>query len=231
MSITAVLDHVAIAVPSRRQARARWCDQLGGGVVSRNANPAFKTLQIRYANDARLELLAPGEDPFVGKFLERFGATVHHVTLKVDDLPAAIATLNAGGLDVVDVQDTGEHWREGFLRPSQVGGLVVQVAWTSLDPQAFADMTGFTPQPARADAPALLGPRLQHPDLGRARDIWTLLGATVRTVDGGLHCTWPDSPLSVVVQEGAPAGPLSLRLRGGADLPADEVLGPRVESA
>jgi catechol 2,3-dioxygenase-like lactoylglutathione lyase family enzyme len=229
-AIGAVLDHVAIAVPSHDVACRRWRDELGGGIVTVGANTAFKSLQIRYANDARLELLAPGEAPFVGKFLERFGATVHHVTLKVPDLHEAISTIRAGGLDVIDVQDTNDLWQEGFLRPSQVGGLVVQIAWTTLTPEDFAAYTGFQPEPTRADAPALLGPRLRHPDVQRAEYVWTLLGATVDRAAGELRCSWPDSALSVVIESGPHAGPVGLRMRGTRPLPTDDDAGPAVEA-
>lgn len=233
--ITAALDHVAVAVGDAEVASRRWIEQLGGGLVSRGGNDVFRSRQIRFANGARLELLTPardaGPDSFVHRFLARFGATVHHVTLKVADLHQALDVVASGGLEPVDVFDADERWQEAFLRPSQVGGLVVQIAASTLSERDWAALTSFEPQDPRVDAAALLGPRLQHPDLDQAAAIWTVLGASVEPSDGQLLCRWPDSPLTVVIGEGAPAGAVSLRMRGTGDLAAQAGVGPAVEAA
>jgi catechol 2,3-dioxygenase-like lactoylglutathione lyase family enzyme len=229
--IEAVLDHVAVAVPDWRVAERRWRDELGGGRSSAGKNPVFTSRQLQFANGGKLELLTPSEhDPsnFVRRFLERFGSTIHHVTLKVPDLHAALGVLNGAGLDAVDVDDSTEYWQEAFLRPSQVGGLVVQIAATTFTDDDWAAYTGFTREAAAADAAALLGPLLRHPDLDEAHRIWTTLGATVTRTDDGLRCAWPDSALEVRVEHGAPAGPVALRMQGTGALDAAQGIGPRV---
>ena len=120
-----------------------------------------------------------------------------------------------------------DWWREAFLRPSQVGGLVVQVAWSAGSDAEWAEQTGLDVQDPSPEAATLLGPRLRHPDLGRARELWNLLGAEV-TGDDALTCRWRDSPLTVEVVEGEPAGPLGIRMRGTKPLVAHPVLGPEV---
>ena len=178
-----------------------------------------------------LELLEPNDEggSFVARFLDRFGASVHHVTLKVPDLPAALAVLDDEDLPVVDVSLEDDRWQESFVRPSAVGGLIVQVASTTLDDAAWAELTGFTMTDPRPDAAELLGPLLQHPDLGRARDVWTTLGGDVVEVDDGLlEVTWGDAPLRVRIRRGEVAGPVGLRFRGTTPLPADPRLGPAV---
>jgi catechol 2,3-dioxygenase-like lactoylglutathione lyase family enzyme len=231
MSLDAVLDHVAIAVPDPEKATVRWCDLLGAGRVGGHSPPGFTFLQVGFPGGARLELLAPppdGEPSFVDSFLERFGAQVHHVTLKVPDLLAAVDELREAGLDVVDVNTSNPHWQEAFLRPTQVGGLVVQVSYS---PHAFEDgirAQGGVPEEPRPDAATLLGPALRHPDLDRARWLWSLLGATVTEADGVLRCTWPDSPVDVMVEPGEPAGPIGLRMAGTEPLDPEDGIGPRV---
>lgn len=229
--LTAHLDHVAVAVPDWETAQRRWRDELGGGIVAWGDNAVFASRQLRFANGAKLELLRPasdGPDNFVRRFLRRFGSVVHHVTLKVPDLGSALEVVRAGGLDVVDVDVSGDVWREGFLRPSQVGGLVVQVAWSGHTDQEWAGSIGHTPEPPAHGAAELLGPTLRHPDLGRARTLWTLLGATISEEAGALVCRWPDSPLDIVVEQGEPAGPVALRMRGTPSLPAADGIGPTV---
>lgn len=228
-------DHVAVAVPDYRPALARWKDQLGGGTVSRFHNaPVFRGTQLRFAGGGKLELLQPSEqdpspDNFVRRFIARFGASVHHVTLKVPDLLDALARLADAGLDAVDVDQSNEHWHEAFLRPSQVGGLVVQVAWSSTtSDEEWAARIGVEIEPPRSDAAMLHGPLLRHPDLGRAAEIWTLLGAEVLQRDESVLASWPDAPLDVRVVRGDTAGPVGLRFSGASSLPADDRLGPAV---
>src|SRR5688500_8181371 len=143
--IDAVLDHVAIAVPDWATAEQRWRDRLGGGRSRVGENPIFSSRQLQYADGAKPEVLSPpggaAADNFVRHFLDRFGSTVHHVTLKVPDLHAALRVLEAAGLDAVDVRDDVEYWKEGFLRPSQVGGLVVQIAETTFTDDDWAAFT------------------------------------------------------------------------------------------
>lgn len=234
--LDSVLDHVAVAVPDTQVAQRRWVDELGAGRLGGVRSEAFDTYQLRFPNGGKLELLAPapdaGDDNFVRRFLARFGAGVHHLTLIVPDLREAAATVEAAGLDVVDVADQDPVWQEFFLRPGQVGGIVVQVAATSRTEEEW--LTHFVgsedgPEQPSPWAPTLLGPRLQHPDLATARATWALLGASVSGQDEELVCTWPGTTLAVTVTPGEPAGPLALCMTNGAALPPDDSLGPAVE--
>ena len=232
--IDAVLDHVVIAVPDWRLAEQLWRDTFGGARSSVGENPAFGSRQLRFRNGGKLELLTPsGDSPdnFVERFLQRFGSTVHHVTLKVPDLHDALNILAGAGLDAVDVRDAIDVWKEAFLRPSQIGGLVVQIAATPFDDDDWAEFTGFTRETPHEAAADLLGPLLRHPDLDRAEAVWTALGATVERSRAQLRCVWPASALDVVIEQGDPAGPVALRMRGPGDVPATAGLGPAVVDA
>lgn len=223
---------MAVAVPDRDAASARWVGELGGGTVAHDANRSFAIRQLRYAGGGKLELLAPppGAEPsnFVARFLAGRGAGIHHVTLKVTDLHAALRHVEGRGLDVVDVQDTHPFWREGFLRPSQVGGLIVQIAWQAGTDEQWAAHLGLTPQPPRADAARLLGARLSHTDLDTARNLWSTLGAEVSDLEAKLLARWPNSPLSIEIVEGDSAGPLAVRMDHASELPRDRQLGAPV---
>jgi hypothetical protein len=231
VTITSTPDHVAVAVPDIAAAgRARWHDQLGGGWVSPtfpqdrdDVAIDFLTRQLRFAGGAKLELLEPATPAgFAARFIARFGARIHHVTLKVPALLPAVDTIRGAGYDVVDVATEGDVWHEGFLRPSQVGGLIVQVAWTDRTDDEWAAVAGVAIEPPRPDAATLVGPLLAHPDLDGAARLWTTLGATV-TRDGAdaLDVGWGDAPLSIRIQHGPEPGPLGLRFAGTAPLPAD----------
>ena len=231
MPITARPDHVAVAVPSIEAASRRWIDELGAVWLRPpfdSAETGFGARQARFPSGAKLELLEPrGEDSFVGHFLARRGAGVHHVTLSVPDLLGAVAIVREAGYDVVDVSAEGDHWHEGFLRPSQVGGMIVQLAWIGYR-EPDGPVSPPSGPPEGAPVPRLLGPRLAHPDLAVAASLWELLGATVTRGDDRLHVGWPDAPLDIEVVRGETPGPLGLRFADAPERPGDEVVGAAI---
>jgi catechol 2,3-dioxygenase-like lactoylglutathione lyase family enzyme len=224
-------DHVAVAVPSTAAAAARWRDELGGAWVAPawpNEAAGFSSRQLRYRNGAKLELLEPTrEDSFAGRFVARYGARIHHVTLKVPALLPAVEQLRAEGFDVVDVFADGDIWHEGFLRPSQVGGLIVQIAWAGRSEDDWAELAGFEPETPHDDAARLLGPTLTHPDLERAELVWRTLGATIRCDGDAVLASWSDAPLDVRIEAGDEAGSSGLRFADAPALPTLTDIGPR----
>ena len=235
MPLASTPDHVAAVVPDLAAADERWGRRLGAGNLMGSHQAAFRNHQYEFRGGAVLELLAPPSgdgDRFVSGFLDRFGAQVHHVTLKVPDLREALATLEAAGLDAVDVDLSDDRWHEAFVRPSHVGGLIVQVAATTMAASEWIALTGFPRTPPADDAARLLGPLLQHPDLDRASTMWATLGGTVSEVDTDLlEVAWADAPLTVQVRRGDTAGPVGLRFADTPPLPADPDLGPAVLAA
>ena len=230
MPIPAVPDHVAVAVPDMEAAAARWRDELGAGWANQGMfkpEAPFHVRQLRFSNGARLELLQPNGDGFAQAFLDRFGTQVHHVTLKVPDaLTPAVEAVRAAGYDVVDVRTEGV-WHEAFLRPSQVGGIIVQLAWEAEDDEEGFDESGDPPETPLGDA-ALLGPTLTHPDLEAAERFWHTVGGTITRDGQAMVVAWDGYPLTVRVEPGPAAGPLGLRFAGVEPRPADDVTGPAV---
>ena len=216
MPISAVPDHVAVAVPDIEATAARWRDELGGGWANRGMflpEAPFHVRQLRFPNGAKLELLQPNGGGFAQGFLDRFGPQVHHMTFKVPDaLLPAVETVRAEGYDVVDVNTDG-GWHEAFLRPSQVGGIIAQVAWSESTPEEWARRNAEVAEEPRGEV-GLLGPTLTHPDLDQAERVWTTLGGKVTHEDDALMVCWDGAPLTVRVEVGAAAGPVGLRMSG-----------------
>lgn len=240
MVLTSRPDHVAIAVPAIEPALERWCGTLGGRELWSMHTPAvFRLSVVGYRNGTRMEVLEPsdatertlatgGPRGFLEAFLDRFGPRVHHVTLKVDDLVAALSTLEAAGIGHVDLDTSDPHWQEAFIPPSTVGGLVVQLAQTDHGPVDWAAEGGGRLPPVPSTGARLLGPQLQHDDLGRAATVWSHLGGTVDEVDDGLLVSWPDDPLTVAIAAGSRPEALGLRFLDTGPRPGDDVLGPAV---
>src|SRR2546423_7233015 len=224
------LDHVAVAVPDIETALRRWVGDLGGQALHGWDEGTFSGYQVRYSNDGKLELVTPGSTDhgqgFVTRFLQSKGAGVHHVTFKVPSLTAALGAVESHGLDPVDVNMDGDWWKEAFLRPSQVGRIVIQLAEQGHQHWELME------QPAPTGA-SLVGPLLGVESLGWAEGLYSgILGGTPEKDDAGRLCfRWPDSPLVITVVESAQPGPQCLLVDGwDGSLDADPALGAAVKA-
>jgi len=129
--VHAVLDHVAVAAQRWELAWPRYVGMLGGRWFSGGLGIGFAPCQLRFANGARLEVLAPhqaSDNPFLSRFLEQHGPGPHHLTFKVPDLDAALTAVRSAGFDPVGIDRSDPGWFEAFLHPRQAGGIVVQLA-------------------------------------------------------------------------------------------------------
>src|SRR4029077_13589393 len=100
----AVLDHIGIAVRDLPAALAFYRDALGleveasEDVVSQRVRAHFVA-----AGQSSLELLeATAPDSPIAKFIAKRGPGLHHITLRVDDIRAALAQLAAKGIRLID---------------------------------------------------------------------------------------------------------------------------------
>ena len=137
------LDHVAIATLDIRATLQTAVGELGGVLFHGGDGYGFRWLQTRMGTPGMtgttgmtVELLTvwqPEVNDFLARFLERHGPGVHHITVKVHDIEAALARLTAAGIEPVGVNLDNPQWREAFLQPKQAHGTVVQLAQTSDD--------------------------------------------------------------------------------------------------
>ena len=127
----AVLDHVGIAVDDIDEALAFYRDALGLDV---SATEDVPSQQVRAhfvsAGGATLELLeATAETSPIARFTGRRGPGLHHITLRVDDLQAALDQLKARGARLID--ETPRPGAEGaqvaFIHPSSAHGVLVEL--------------------------------------------------------------------------------------------------------
>jgi methylmalonyl-CoA epimerase len=127
----AVLDHIGIAVRDLDKAIEFYRDALGLEIGELEDVPS-QQIRARFVpvGDASLELLeATGEQSAIARSIERRGPGLHHVTLRVDDIVAALAQLKTRGVRLVD-----EVPREGaggslvaFIHPSAAQGVLVEL--------------------------------------------------------------------------------------------------------
>jgi GTPase len=127
----AVLDHVGIAVQDIDKALAFFRDALGLDVEAPE-DVASQRVRAHFVpvGDASLELLeATAEDSAIAKYVARRGPGIHHITLRVDDIAAALARLKMRGIRLVDEQPRpgAEGSLVAFIHPSAAHGVLVEL--------------------------------------------------------------------------------------------------------
>ena len=127
----AVLDHIGIAVESVEAALAFYRDALGLEVeLSEEVASQHVRAHFIAAGGPALELLEATSDASpIARFIARRGPGLHHVTLRVDDLAAALAQLKARGVRLID--ETPRPGAEGalvaFIHPASAHGVLVEL--------------------------------------------------------------------------------------------------------
>jgi methylmalonyl-CoA epimerase len=127
----AILDHVGIAVSDLQASLAFFKDVLGLHVDS-SEEVASQRVRATFVNTGQsaLEMLeATAPDSAVAKFIDKRGAGMHHVALRVDDIDAALAHLKSRGIRLID--QTARPGAEGamvaFIHPSAAQGVLVEL--------------------------------------------------------------------------------------------------------
>ena len=124
------IDHLGIAVKSLATAKTIY-ERLGL-VVSPEETVEHEQVRLVMVpvGETRLELLeATSADSTIAKFIAKRGEGLHHVCLKVPDLPAAIARLKHDGVRLVSEEikvGAGGH-QYVFVHPSGAGGVLLEL--------------------------------------------------------------------------------------------------------
>jgi methylmalonyl-CoA/ethylmalonyl-CoA epimerase len=127
----ATLDHVGIAVADLAQALAFYRDALGLDIEPPET-VASQRVRAHFipAGEAALELLeATAEDSPIAKYVGKRGPGLHHITLRVDDIAAALGALKARGVRLIDeAPRPGAHGSlVAFIHPSSAHGVLVEL--------------------------------------------------------------------------------------------------------
>jgi methylmalonyl-CoA/ethylmalonyl-CoA epimerase len=125
------LEHIGIATRSLDDALHFWRDALGLEVWH---TEIVEEQKVRVAmlpvGEPRIELLEPtSNDSPVAKFLEKRGAGIHHIAVRVDDIRATLLRLKESGARLID-----ESPRVGaggclvaFVHPTSAGGVLLEL--------------------------------------------------------------------------------------------------------
>jgi len=130
------IDHVGIACRDLERSVAFYEATFGLVVVSReeNSDQGVREAMLRVADapagTSYVQLLEPlGPDTPVGRFLARQGEGIHHVGYGVTDIAAALESIGATGVRLLDARP--RHGSMGasiaFLHPKDVGGVLTEL--------------------------------------------------------------------------------------------------------
>jgi LAO/AO transport system kinase len=125
------LDHVGIAVSSLDAALPFYRDLLGLDVKAQEEAPQERVrAALLPLGDSRLELLeATAADSSIARFVAKRGPGLHHISLRVPDLAAALDRLRAAGVRLVTdtIQRGAGGHRYIFIHPAAAGGVLVEL--------------------------------------------------------------------------------------------------------
>ena len=125
------IDHIGIATYKIDDALKFWRDALGLRVLETEvvAEQGVRVAMLPLG-EPRVELLEPTSDESpVAKFLQKRGAGIHHIAVRVDDIRASLGRLKEQGVRLID-----ESPRTGaggclvaFVHPTAAGGVLLEL--------------------------------------------------------------------------------------------------------
>ena len=131
------IEHIGIATYKIDDALKFWRDALGLRVVETEevAEQGVRVAMLPLG-EPRIELLEPTSDASpVAKFLEKRGAGIHHIAVRVDDIRAALGRLKEQGARLVD--ETPRVGAGGclvaFVHPASAGGVLLELVEHTAD--------------------------------------------------------------------------------------------------
>jgi methylmalonyl-CoA/ethylmalonyl-CoA epimerase len=125
------VDHIGIATHRLDDALALWRDALGLQVeFTEEVTEQGVRVAMLPVGETHIELLEPlSETSPVGKFLEKRGAGIHHVAIRVTDIRASLARLKEKGTRLID--ETPRKGAGGclvaFVHPSSANGVLLEL--------------------------------------------------------------------------------------------------------
>jgi methylmalonyl-CoA epimerase len=124
------IDHLGIAVRSLDDALKFYAGQLGFDAGTRETVESERVnVAMLPAGESRIELLeATASDSVIAKFIEKRGEGLHHVAIRVPDLPSSVERLKAGGARLLNEprRGAGGHLYV-FVHPASTGGVLLEL--------------------------------------------------------------------------------------------------------
>lgn len=124
------VDHIGIVVRNLEESLQTYCQGVGFTLLERRLVPEHG-VEVAFldAGNSTLELLAPtDEQSGTARFLQNRGEGTHHICFEVEDIHAALATLQAQGIRLIDeTPRQGIHGLVAFVHPKATHGCMIEL--------------------------------------------------------------------------------------------------------
>lgn len=125
------IDHVGIAVPDLEKAIAFYRDRIG---IEFKGTEEVEEQKVKVAffpvGESKIELLESTDpDGPVGKYIEKKGGGVHHISFRVSDIEGKLKLLKEEGVALIDEKPRygAGGAKIAFLHPKSTGGVLVEL--------------------------------------------------------------------------------------------------------
>ncbi|MFB6303159.1 MAG: methylmalonyl-CoA epimerase [Haloferacaceae archaeon] len=128
---TPALHHVGVATPDAGTLAELYCDLFRAPVVHEERFEGMEVVFLEVGG-GYFELLEPGDEGPIARFLAEHGRGIHHVALATPDIGGALDRARDLGLDLVDESPRAGAWGHdvAFLHPGSTGGVLVEFVAT-----------------------------------------------------------------------------------------------------
>lgn len=125
------IDHIGIAVEDLDQAIKLYKEAFGlePSLIYESEYTKAK-IAFFLIGETRIELIQPvNPESVVGKFLEKKGEGIHHLSFKVKDVDQSLGELETKGIQLIDKKSrkVRENERVAFLHPKSTNGVLFEL--------------------------------------------------------------------------------------------------------
>lgn len=123
------VDHIAIAVRNLEETKKKMTDLFGAKFIVEKVNEEGQyKVAIMQVGESTFSFLEPTTpDGFVAKHIERFGETMQHLGMEVEDLDQFIAHFQSRGVKTSNYSEITGVRREVLVGPKNPLGVILQV--------------------------------------------------------------------------------------------------------
>jgi len=125
------IDHIGIAVKDLEQA-IRLYKEAFGIEPSLVYESEYTKAKIAFfpIGQTRIELIQPiNPESVMGKFLEKKGEGIHHISFNVKDVDKSLSELEMKGIQLIDrkARKVRENEKVAFLNPKSTNGVLIEL--------------------------------------------------------------------------------------------------------
>ena len=123
------VDHIAIAVRNLNESRKKMEDLFGAKFIieARNPKGQYRVAIFKVGENVFTLLESTSPEGFVAKHIEKYGETMQHMGIEVEDIDKFIAHLNENGVKPTGYTEIQGVRKEVLVGPKNPLGVILQV--------------------------------------------------------------------------------------------------------